>query len=279
MPATSFRPVEPLFKTDESKTVARIEGATSCAAARAPAAYTTQHAEVFMNVTRKSRVQNKIALATFAVAIFAGPCRLSAKETGRIEVRIIAGDMCCQGCAQKVAAQLYAAPGVTNVATDVPKRIVTVIANPSPKLTLERLWRAVEKGKGVPSQLITSEATYTLTRLEQLTSSERLAPGQYMIEMAAPQDAADIEKIATLVRSMPGVQRVDPDVSRRTLSVQYVGNVALSEWALVRVVRKSGHLPVRVAGPFGSLAIEYASESRLHTAAHRSNRSMQGGVR
>jgi copper chaperone CopZ len=217
-------------------------------------------------------------MITFTAAITAQECRLTAQEATRIEVRIIADDMCCPGCAQKVAAQLYAAPGVTNVVADVPKRIVKVTAMPSPKLTLERLWRAVEKGKGAPSQLITAQATYALTRVEQLPPSERQASGQYVVELAELPDAVEVEKMTSQLQSMPGVRHVTLEESPPVLTIQSASDVPLSEWALVRIVKNSGLVPVRVAGPFGSLAIEYA-ESRGRTAANPSNRSMRGGVR
>src|SRR5262245_10993163 len=76
-------------------------------------------------------------------------------QAGVWKVQIVADDMCCNGCAQKIGAQLYAAPGVTAVDADVPNRLVVVTAKPSSKLTAERLWAAVEKGNGGPSKLIT----------------------------------------------------------------------------------------------------------------------------
>lgn len=232
-----------------------------------------------MDLTRNDRIRLAAAVATFAATMSALGGQLTAKEAARIEVQIVADDMCCQGCAQKVAAQLYAAPGVTDVRTDVPKRIVKITATPSPKLTLERLWRAVEKGNGAPSKLITSQATYTLTGLEQEPLSERLPAGRYVIMVAKPQHAAELQSIIASLRSLPGVQHVDVDVSQQTITIQSSSNQPLSEWALVRVVKQAGSVPVRVSGPFGSLAIEYALERVEHSAAQQSNSHSGGGIR
>jgi copper chaperone CopZ len=213
-----------------------------------------------MDLSRNHRIRLAAAVATLAATMSALGGQLAAKEAAHIEVRVVADNMCCQGCAQKVAAQLYAAPGVTDVRTDVPQRFVKITAKPSPKLTLERLWRAVEKGKGAPSKLITAQATYTMTSREQELPSERLPVGRYVIKVAKLQQTADLQPIIASLRSMPGVQHVDADMSQQTVTIQSSSNQPLSEWALVRVVKQFGSLPVRVSGPFGSLTIEYALE-------------------
>ncbi len=231
-----------------------------------------------MDHTRRITRRFAIAFASFAAGL-ANSCCLAAQDAKHIEVQIIADDMCCKGCAQKVAAQLYAAPGVTAVVADVPKRIVKITAKPSPKLTLERLWRAVDQGKGAPTKLITAQATYSLTKPEQLPTSERLAPGHYVIKILESRDAAAVQRIINHLQSMPGVQHVDADMSQHIVTIQTAVEVPLSEWALVRVVKQSAQTPVRVSGPFGRLTIEYANQSQHQTAAHASQHSIQGGVR
>jgi hypothetical protein len=173
---------------------------------------------------------------------------------------------------------LYAAPGVTEVRADVSKRLVTITAKPSPKLTLERLWRAVEKGKGAPSKMTTAQANYTLTRPEKLPTAERLSTGEYAIEFAE-FDSGDLQATAAHLREKLSAQHVNVDQSRRTLIIQTASNEAISEWALLRVMTQAGQAPVRVAGPFGSLEIEYAAERPGRTAAQPSNSSNRGGVR
>jgi copper chaperone CopZ len=232
-----------------------------------------------MAQTRKFTIRLPIKIATFAAAVIACNCCLAAQVARHIEVQIIAEEMCCKGCAQKVAAQLYAAPGVTAVAADVPKRIVKITAKPSSKLTLERLWRAVEKGKGGPTKLITSQATYTLTSVDQLPPAERLAPDLYVIKVQESPNTGDMQGIIALFQSTPGVQQVDLDARQHTLTIQSAVDQPISEWALVRVANQAGHTPVRVSGPFGRLTIEYANQSRRHAAAHPSKHSSQGSVR
>jgi copper chaperone CopZ len=231
-----------------------------------------------MDLSRNNRIRLAAAVATFAATMSALGGQLGAKEVSQIEVRIIADDMCCQGCAQKVAAQLYAAPGVTDVRTDVPKRLVKITATPSPKLTLERLWRAVEKGKGAPSKLITSEATYTLMKPEEFQPAERLSSREYLIELAE-FDSADLHATTVLLRKTYNAPQINLDQSRRTLTFQTGSDESLSEWALLRLVKQAGIVPVRVAGPSGSLEIEYATESRRRTGAHQPKPGIRGDVR
>jgi copper chaperone CopZ len=228
-----------------------------------------------MDPSRNNRLRFAATVATLAATLSPLAGQLAAKEETHIEVRIVANDMCCQGCAQKVAAQLYAAPGVTDVRTDVPKRLVKITATPSSKLTLERLWRAVEKGKGAPSKLITSEATYTLMKPEEF---ERLSPGEYLIELAE-FDSADLHATTLLLRKTYSASQINLDDSRRVLTLQTGSDESLSEWALLRLVKQVGNVPVRIAGPSGSLEIEYATESRHRTAAHQLKPGIRGDVR
>jgi copper chaperone CopZ len=227
--------------------------------------------------TNKIRIAVKLLVvaATMSVPV----CHLAAQDPVYIHVQITADDMCCQGCAQKVAAQLYAAPGVTAVAADVPNRIVKVTAKPSPKLTLERLWRAVEKGKGAPSKLVTAQATYTLTKPERLKPSERLGRGQYIIELAEFPGAGQVQKTISLLEALPGVQDVTPDASTRTLKIESATDKPLSEWTLIGVIKQSGQSPLHVAGPQGRITIEHAARKPGPTAAHPSRQTYLGGLR
>ena len=124
------------------------------------------------------RIQSfKICSALVVAIVGLNTSTIAVAQQTVFKVQIVADDMCCKGCAQKVAAQLYAAPGVTSVQADVPNRLVTVTAKPSPKLTVERLWQAVEQGKGGPSKLVTPQATYVLFRAESLPAEQRLPIG------------------------------------------------------------------------------------------------------
>ena len=52
-----------------------------------------------------------------------------------VTYEITADEMCCGGCAKKVASQLYTAPGVSNVKAMVAGRTVTITSKPSPTRT------------------------------------------------------------------------------------------------------------------------------------------------
>jgi copper chaperone CopZ len=221
-----------------------------------------------MDATQTKTVYALKLLIAAAIIVTAN-APLAAQQPARFEVQIVADDMCCQGCAQTIAAQLYAAPGVTAVITDIPNRTVKVTAKASPKLTLERLWRAVEKGKGSPSKLISAEATYSLTRADQLEAAEQPDPGNYVIHVAEMEVASDLQKTATFLRTIPGVERVNLDAIQRTIIVEAETDKPLSIWLLVHVVKQSGQLPLWIAGPHGRLAIEHVKHQPGRTAAQQ----------
>lgn len=183
-----------------------------------------------------------------AIAFGAGPTNAT--------YEIIADGMCCQGCAKNVAAQLYAAPGVINVQTDVPTRTVTITAKPSPKLTLEKLWNAVEKAKGKPSQLATSQAVYKLTPTDQLKPDEHPAAGVYTLLVANMHDMKQVERIVAQLRPIRGIESYSVDLAQGALFVKPAPNVQLSPWALAAAVGQAEQSPVAVAGPFGRIRIE-----------------------
>jgi copper chaperone CopZ len=181
--------------------------------------------------------------------------------------------MCCQGCVQKVAAQLYALPGVTSVQGDVAKRLVAVTAKPSQKLTLERIWLAVEKAKCSPSKLVSSTTTYTLTRAEKLDPTARLATGQYLLEVAVLKDNHAASAIADQLNRIQGVERVGVDLEARTLAIDSSGGAIISPWVLIGATERAQQLPVTVRGPFGSLSIERTTVAKTASAAPLSSLS------
>lgn len=198
-------------------------------------------------------------------------------QQNTFKVQIVADDMCCKGCAQKVAAQLYAAPGVTSVQADVPNRLVTITAKPSPKLTVERLWKAVEQGKGGPSKLVSPHATYVLFRAESLPPEQRLALGRYSLEVQTLQDKERAQQIANQLYAIQGVQNVSVDVEERKLFLQAMEGADLSPWALATAAERAQGRPIAVAGPYGVLMIE-RSEAADPTTAVKPNDSQNQGV-
>jgi copper chaperone CopZ len=204
---------------------------------------------------------------------------IAAAQQPVFKVQIVADEMCCQGCAQKVAAQLYAAPGVTSVEADVPNRLVTVAARPSPKLTLERLWRAVEQGQGGPSKLVTPQATYVLTRSENLKPEQRLPSDRYSLIVRSIPDKDSAQQIANQLYAIRGVQNVSVDVAERTLFIQAADGAVLSPWALAAAAELADGEPIAVAGPYGVFTIEQTAAASPATAAKSPYLPIQGAVR
>ncbi|MEX2171486.1 MAG: heavy-metal-associated domain-containing protein [Pirellulales bacterium] len=193
----------------------------------------------------------------------------TAKPVANTTYQFVADEMCCKGCAKNIAAQLYAAPGVTNVQADVATRTVVVTAKPSPKLTLEKLWDAVEKGKGKPSKLTTTAAIYELTRLEELTAEERPTAGVYTLVVSEMSDKAVAAKIAKSLYAIEGVQSVSFDSQQQALIVRPANGVQLSPWKLGGAVEQAEAQPLVITGPHGRFTIERMAEPE--TLSSRSN--------
>lgn len=204
---------------------------------------------------------------------------LAAPQQGSFKVQIVADDMCCNGCAQKVAAQLYAAPGVTTVEADVPSHTITITAKPSPKLTLGRLWHAVEQGKGGPSKLVTAQATYTLTRPDSLKPEQRLTAGHYSLVVREMRDQDGAQQLANQLYTIRGVKNVSSDVAQRALFVESEAAALLSPWSFVAAVEQANNEAIIVAGPYGVLSVERSAAADPATAARPNYPQAQGGVR
>jgi copper chaperone CopZ len=176
---------------------------------------------------------------------------------------ITADDMCCAGCAKKIAGQLYTAPGVMKVTSNVKARTVVVTAKPTPKLTDERLWNAVEKGKGKPSRIVVSGVAYTLKRPADLSPAEQPAAGVYTLAIADLQPAA-ADQAAKSLQAIRGVASVSIDAANGALIVEPARGVALSPWALIGAAQQAKVQPLAVTGPHGRLTIEaVAADAQL----------------
>lgn len=180
--------------------------------------------------------------------------------------QIVGDGLCCEGCAKKVAAQLYTAPGVINVQADVSTHTVTIMAKPSPKLTLEKLWDAVEKAKGKPSQLTTSHAIYTLTRLEQLPADEQVAEGDYIIEIAGMHDRPAAEQVARSLQSVRGIERMSVDLAKGALILTPAAKAQLSPWALAAAIGQGAQVAASITGPHGRLTIDPIKQQAVRPA-------------
>jgi copper chaperone CopZ len=176
-----------------------------------------------------------------------------------VTFEIVADDMCCGGCAKKVAAQLYAAPGVTDVKANLKTRTVVITVKPSRSLTLEKLWNAVEKGKGKPSRMVAFGVTYSLKRIADLSPTDAPAEGVYSIAVADLQQRQSAERVAKALHDVRGVGRVSLDAAHDALVVEPAGGAALSPWQLMAAVEQANEQPREIAGPHGRLTIERAS--------------------
>lgn len=189
--------------------------------------------------------------------------------------KITADEMCCQGCAKKVAAQLYTAPGVLNVASDVESRLVTVTAKSSDKLTLDRLWHAVEKAKGKPSRLVAPNATVSLVRNDQLQPEFQTSNKQYVVRLPAGSDVSSVSKLSSTVQAMKGVRSVALHQDQSQIVIETSQAAILSPWPILSAAGTLGLTPVSVIGPFGQLTVESTSNN-----ANVSSRVQNsGGVR
>jgi copper chaperone CopZ len=204
---------------------------------------------------------------------------VTAAQQGAVKIQIVVDGMCCQGCAQKIAAQMYAVPGVHNVEANVPNHVATVTFKPSPKLTLERLWLAAEKGDGKPSKLVTSEATYTLQRPEQLQLAEPLAPGRFWVVAASLESREHAQRIAKQLYAVRGVKTVQIDMQQRMFFLESATPAPVSPWSLASAVAQAGNSAESITGPHGVLTIERAAKDKQSTAILPTYPQTQGEVR
>ena len=172
---------------------------------------------------------------------------------------ITADDMCCGGCAKKVAGQLYTAPGVVDVKANVAARTVTVFAKPSDKLTVERLWNAVEKGKGGPSKLIAATGTYTFAKSNQLSDAEKGASGSYVVVVANLKANGAAELVGRELHGVRGVKTIVVNLDSDQLVLEPQQGVHLSPLALAAAVERTKQQPLSITGPQGRLTIEPAA--------------------
>lgn len=69
--------------------------------------------------------------------------------------------MCCNGCAQKIAGQLYVVRGVKEVRVNLDKKLVYVIPQQTKTVSPRAMWEAVQKGEDNPIRLAGPSGTFT----------------------------------------------------------------------------------------------------------------------
>lgn len=215
----------------------------------------------------------------FTLTATIAPAQPAGQGAADVQVQIVDEKMCCNGCAQKVASQLYALPGVKSVEADVPNRLVTVTAQPSSKLTLDRIWHAVQQAKGQPSKLVTPRATYSLTGPENLKPEQRMPVGRYSLVVRTMDSKESAQQIAHQLYAVQGVTKVSMDLAQQALFIESADKAVLSPLALAGAVERAGHEPIAVGGPHGLLTIERQERANATAAANRNYPQTQGGIR
>ena len=191
----------------------------------------------------------------------------AAPKSETTSFQIVGEGLCCEGCTKKVAAQLYTAPGVINVQADVATHTVTITAKPSPKLTLEKLWQAVEKAKGKPTQLTTSQAVYTFLGPDQLPAEEQVRDAVYTIEIAGMHDMPRAEQVAKSLHSFRGIESMSVDLAKGALLVTPASESQLSPWALAAAIGQGEQVAASITGPHGCLTIDPIEQQAARPAA------------
>lgn len=105
------------------------------------------------------RTQNRWSMALAVLAVVALGDVLQAANPAPTAITII--DMHCQGCAKKVAAQLYQVPGVAAVQADMQAKKLFVTAKEQALVSPRALWEAVEKAGKQPTRLEGPSGTFT----------------------------------------------------------------------------------------------------------------------
>lgn len=105
------------------------------------------------------RTQNRwsMTLAVLAVGLLGNVLQAA----NPAPTAIVIADMHCQGCAKKVAAQLYQVPGVAAVQADMQAQKLLVTPKEQALVSPRALWEAVEKAGKQPTRLEGPSGTFT----------------------------------------------------------------------------------------------------------------------
>jgi copper chaperone CopZ len=95
------------------------------------------------------------ALTTALVLLVASDLQAAEPITITVE------KMCCAGCAKRIAAQLYAVPGVAEIEADVEAKQFTIKSESKKHPSPRAMWEAIEKGKDTPIKIVCSKGTFT----------------------------------------------------------------------------------------------------------------------
>ncbi len=219
--------------------------------------------------------ETKLMLLTICLTGLMGVYVQAAVPAGSYQVQIVAADMCCKGCVQKVAGQLYAAPGVTEVKANLENRTVVITVSQKKGASLEQLWQAVASSKGGPTQLTTSDATFTLAPAASLDKSQKLPATTSYIVIENLNHEGRAQKIANQLYTTDGVVKVSADAQQNTLIV--TSQQEISPWALIAAVTNANERPLAIQGAYGQLNIEW-STAQAGITNQQAQQSQNGGI-
>jgi len=102
---------------------------------------------------------SKLFLFGLLATLLSGSTLMAAPPTNETVIQV--EKMCCQGCVQKIAAQLYTVRGVKEVRYDLEKKIVVVVPQSQATLSPLAMWNAVIKGKDRPLRIAGPTGVFT----------------------------------------------------------------------------------------------------------------------
>ncbi len=210
----------------------------------------------------------KFFLLTVCLVGLLGKSTQATAQQSSYQIQIVAEDMCCKGCAQKVAGQLYAAPGVTAVDANMKNKTVTITMSQQQGASLEQLWQAVAAGEGGPSKLTTAEATFTFAQHEASAGNQSPPKGTTYVVIDNLHCKGCAQKIAAQFYTIRGVSKVNADMKQNTMIVKNNGQ-DLSPWALIGAVTNAKERPVAIVGVSGRMDIAWSTPKT--TSAHQTS--------
>ncbi len=205
--------------------------------------------------------RNAIGLLATLTVLFSTAGHCEAAQGSIEEVRLVAEEMCCKGCARKVSGRLYAVKGVNAVGVDLATHTLTV-SLPTPNAqTLGRLWGAAEQGGGGPTQLTTADAVYSLRAIEQPEAAPEAQPGHRVyVTLNQLQGGDATTLVAHGIDSLKGVLCVGLDQQSHTLVVDTQPGASLSLWEIADAVLGAGGRPVAIRDAHQEVKIEWTAD-------------------
>ena len=219
--------------------------------------------------------ETKLMLLTICLTGLMGVYVQAAVPPGSYQVQIVAADMCCKGCAQKVAGQLYAAPGVTAVDVNLESKTLAVTVSQKKGGRSNNSGKRSWPAKVVPPH---SQPTTLRSRSRRLRHSTKAKPCRQprvtsSLKISATRDVR--KKIANQLYTTDGVVKVSADAPQNTLIV--TSQQAISPWALIAAVTKAQERPVAILGAYGQLSIAW-SANKAGISNQQAQQSNNGGI-